>query len=1283
MKNKIKLQLNSKRQVAFYITLLTVLVSIGGYWHYGREKEQIMQQNEQTLNAIATLKAKEIKVWYRQKLYNVKVISDNPYLKEVVKSFVRSNSPIDSTRLLELLKQIQLEHGYAEVFLTSLEGDIIAATNSQTTPIHPDELKTLKHTIQNEEAISTGFFNATPNGNKQYHISFISPLNNDIINPSYAIVLRVDAANDIQPLIESWPAESQTGESFIFNKETNRIISFNEFTHQVKIETKDKLKVKNDDLLSKIYTSGKSGIYQGKDYRNVDVLAYMQAIEGTNRALISKVDKSELFKDVRGLTLQIFVWVLFAIVFSGLLIVFWFNTRQKNIYKGLLEKERELWAQQKKFKVVMDNIGDGIITLDLNGKIQYLNTRAEELTGWNLREALGRDFHEVYNVINEETGRQENNILDKVLKKGLVKELGNHTILISKSGTEIPVMDTGAPFFDASGKETGIAISFQDETEKRKQRRLLREIEARYREFFEADLTGDYIATTDGKILHCNPAFIRIMGYDTAEEIIGRNIIEFYQNPVVRQEFLTLIQNQKVIRNYTIKLKRKEGTNIICILNIVGKFDENGKLVQYFGYMYDITEQMHAEEELLKKDQLLSSVMETQRELICRFLPDTTMTFVNKAYCRLFGMNEQELIGLKFMEFVPESEKESVLSALKNLNTDNSFHYYVSSANKPDGSVMSLEWSGIAILNEQNEVVEFQAVGRDITKKLKAEQELTYQTRMQELLRKIALNYINIPLEKIDTTIHKSLEEVGKFVKADRVYVFDYDWDNGVCNNTYEWCGDGITPQINNLQNVPLEDIPFWVNPHKEGKAINIPDVFALHESDVVRQILEPQDIKSLITIPIMDETKCIGFLGFDSVQEHHKYQKNEELLLFVFAQMFVNIKKRSIIEQKLIKAKENAEESDKLKTAFLNNISHEIRTPLNGILGFGEFLVGTDISPEEKKEMLAHVQHSSNRLMNTVTNYMDMARIVSDTMEVHKKEFKLQPFFEEVIEKTRQLCAGKQINFEVVSQPENVDLTLDSDPELIRKILSPLLDNALKFTEKGSIKCGYKVNNGFVELFVQDTGKEIDSDKLEMIFDMFTQEDTSNTRGYEGSGLGLSIAKGLVDLLGGTISVTSEKGKGSTFTFTVPHAETKFAEITALAEKKNESVAGKPLVLLAEDEESNCLYMEVVLKKAGCDYLLAQNGAEAIEFCKQHPDITLVLMDIKMPVMNGVEATRLIREFRPEIPIIAITAYAQTGDEQCLLAAGCDGYLAKPIKKEKLFALIQKYFGNEKKINH
>jgi len=399
----------------------------------------------------------------------------------------------------------------------------------------------------------------------------------------------------------------------------------------------------------------------------------------------------------------------------------------------------------------------------------------------------------------------------------------------------------------------------------------------------------------------------------------------------------------------------------------------------------------------------------------------------------------------------------------------------------------------------------------------------------------------------------------------------------------------------------------------------------------------------------------------------------NEQNEVVEFQSVGRDITEKLKAEQELIKSKEKAEESDKLKTAFINNISHEVRTPLNAILGFGQILVDMDMAPEKRLKYYEVFQSSSNRLMNTMTDYMDMAMIFSDTIKVQRKVFAPQPLFEEIAENTKQLVAEKEINFKAEIPSEPTDFFMHSDPEFIRKIMDKLLDNAFKFTQQGKISCGYQIKPGFVEFFVQDTGIGIDSDKLEMIFNMFVQGDTSSTRGYEGSGLGLTIANGLANQLGGSISVTSEKYKGSIFKFKVPINKTEITEKTAPTEEKNVIDAEKPLVLIAEDDESNYLYLEEVLKQAGWDYLWAQNGSEAVELCKQHIDITLVLMDIKMPVMNGLEATKLIHEFRPELPIIATTAYAQIGDEQRFLDAGCNGYIPKPINKKELFKLLQK----------
>ncbi len=386
------------------------------------------------------------------------------------------------------------------------------------------------------------------------------------------------------------------------------------------------------------------------------------------------------------------------------------------------------------------------------------------------------------------------------------------------------------------------------------------------------------------------------------------------------------------------------------------------------------------------------------------------------------------------------------------------------------------------------------------------------------------------------------------------------------------------------------------------------------------------------------------------------------------------DITERKRIIDELGAAKEKAEESDNLKTAFINNISHEVRTPLNGILGFGQILLETELSPKEKQEMLAHVQNSSKRLMNTITDYMDMAMIVSGTMKVHLKEFSLNQLFIELKGNAEQLFADKKITFKTEIPTESDDLTISSDSELIKKILSKLIENAIKFTQKGTIICGYGIKTDFIELFVRDTGVGIATDKLEAIFDMFRQADTSMTRGYEGSGLGLTIAKGMATMLGGNIYVASEIGKGSEFKFKLPVDKYSKSLTTKKTEITKKDSKQKPTLLIAEDDELNYLYIEAVVEKQGYNILHAVNGAEAVNYCMQNKGISIVLMDIKMPVIDGIEATRQIREFMPELPIIATTAHAQTGDEHRFLAAGMNDYVAKPFNKEKLLSIISKY---------
>jgi len=381
--------------------------------------------------------------------------------------------------------------------------------------------------------------------------------------------------------------------------------------------------------------------------------------------------------------------------------------------------------------------------------------------------------------------------------------------------------------------------------------------------------------------------------------------------------------------------------------------------------------------------------------------------------------------------------------------------------------------------------------------------------------------------------------------------------------------------------------------------------------------------------------------------------------------------KRKMIID--LIQAKERAEQSDKLKSAFINSISHEVRTPLSTIEGFVEMIISPDITEENRAVYSQIIRKSSSRLVNTIANYIDISLIVSGNIEVHKTTFAINNLLEGVKSDFINECLEKNIELLIQKPSGTDDLQLNTDPELLRKIWTHLVGNAVKFTSKGNVTFGYRNSESGIEFFVSDTGIGIEKSKLQLVFDNFMQADVSQTRAYEGSGLGLSIARDLVKLLGGQISVQSVQNEGATFTFTLSGSSRKVGAERAETTGKPAERDANPLILVAEDDDFNYKYLDIILKRNGYLVQRAENGLEAVNYCREDSTgVSLILMDMKMPVMGGLDATRHIRSFLPDVPIIALTAYVSVADENAAYDAGCDHFMSKPVNKEKLLALMQ-----------
>lgn len=377
-------------------------------------------------------------------------------------------------------------------------------------------------------------------------------------------------------------------------------------------------------------------------------------------------------------------------------------------------------------------------------------------------------------------------------------------------------------------------------------------------------------------------------------------------------------------------------------------------------------------------------------------------------------------------------------------------------------------------------------------------------------------------------------------------------------------------------------------------------------------------------------------------------------------------------INTELISAKEKAEESDRLKSSFLANMSHEIRTPMNGILGFTELLKEPKLTGKEQQEYIKVIEKSSSRMLNIINDIVSISRIESGQMNLSYKETSIKDQIEIIYNFFKLEAKQKNIDVKINNTLSELDDLVRTDEEKVYSVLSHLIKNAIKFTESGSIEIGCFKNSNAITFYVKDSGIGINSSKIDLIFERFIQEDDSLNRNYEGAGLGLYIAKSYVNLLGGKIWAANNIDNGAVFYFQIPFIKpneiNKEIQISLFPHETQ-----KLKILVAEDDSISLKFISKILKIFGENLLIARNGFEAVNLCKNNPDIDIILMDIQMPVMNGYEAIKKIREFNKEVIIITQSAFVFTDEAEKAIEVGGNGYISKPINKNQLIDHIKK----------
>lgn len=560
------------------------------------------------------------------------------------------------------------------------------------------------------------------------------------------------------------------------------------------------------------------------------------------------------------------------------------------------------------------------------------------------------------------------------------------------------------------------------------------------------------------------------------------------------------------------------------------------------------------------------------------------------------------------------------------------------------------------------------------------------EMRIINTVNEISAVLLGTSVEDFDQNLFTSMGRLGESLKMDRVYIWHnhMEGDELYCTQIHEWSGNAEPQQGNEL----TVSVPFPADWYPNLSADLCVNGVVASFPEYEREHLQAQGIVSILVVPIFLYNEFWGFMGFDDCQKERIFTDAEEAVLRTAGLLFGHAWVRNEMTLDLVKAKEEALASAKAKTDFLANMSHEIRTPINAIMGMAEIARKSE-DKEQVEECLERIKTASQQLLSIINDVLDMSKITAGKMTLSHKPFKLSEVIRNLEDIVAAQVAEKNQTFDVRFYGEFAPVLIGDEVRLTQVLLN-LLSNAVKFTgEGGAIGLTIEVSERQegrekYQFVVADNGIGINADRIDVLFSEFEQEDQSTSREYGGTGLGLSISKGIAAEMNGQIEVESEQGKGSRFTVTV-WFETGLEEQIDQSEKEPEpekaasyDFSGKR-ALLVEDMEINRQIVTAMLTGYGLEIDVAINGQEAVEKMEAAPErYDLIFMDLQMPVMDGYEATRRIRQGDypqgKQIPIIAMTANAFAEDAKRCLEAGMNSHIAKPIDFEKLLLTIAQY---------
>jgi PAS domain S-box-containing protein len=656
----------------------------------------------------------------------------------------------------------------------------------------------------------------------------------------------------------------------------------------------------------------------------------------------------------------------------------------------------------------------------------------------------------------------------------------------------------------------------------------------------------------------------------------------------------------------------------------------------------------------------------------------------NQSFIKMYGFSdEKDILGKGHLDFHGGRYNPLNRGLLRQLILDGfRVENGITAESNASGKPIYISNNSLGIF-ENGKLLRIWGTQKDITEKMKSDE-------LQQVLYTISNAALSV--NQLSELIEIISDELKKLLHSNNFFIAFYDEETGMLSTQH---GVDEKDEISSWR--AEKSLTGYVIRHQRSLLVNETEKNKLYESGEISQVGTASKI--WLGVPMIVHGKSIGAIVVQNFDNPEAFTEKDKLMLeFISSQISIAIERKKA-EQDLKEALVKAQESDRLKSAFLANMSHEIRTPMNGILGFAELLKDPDLTGEDQQEYIQIIEKSGARMLNIINDIIDISKIESGQMElrfsitdINEQINFIYTFFKPEVEKK-----GMQLLTKTTLPREKAIIT--TDREKLYAILINLVKNSIKYSNKGCIEFGYNFKpnalsiditglknqmgeNSEIEFYVKDTGIGIPTDRHEAIFERFVQADIADKQAYQGAGLGLAITKAYVEMLGGKIWVISNPENstdesGSIFYFTIPYEnQTDPDDVESSYDLKNNSLdkTKKLKILVVEDEEASDIFITMTFDKDSREIIHAKTGIEAVEACRKNPDIDLILMDIKMPVMDGYTATGLIKQSFPDVPIVAVTAFGMGGDEQRALESGCDDYISKPINTSSLLSKLEPY---------